>query len=227
MYLFSSSAHVRPRSRPLTPDPPLLSRRAVTADPFSGSRGVGGGAPAASEPAGKIHFGPRAGPQAGVESDLGYPGKAFPAPSSRLSPQTTFACRLEFDSGPGWPSLWSPGLPWRLRGTGLCDLWDPGRRKGLECGPPAPSVFSYDGTAPSRRMDQTKPGVQMSRLLLGPVGSFYALVPGAGALMLGWELPESSPHQGGVGGLPASLLRALEKEERFARWQPQLARWQV
>jgi hypothetical protein len=55
----------------------------------------------------------------------------------------------------------------------------------------------------------------MSRLLLGPVGSLYALVPGAGALMLGWELPESSPHQGGVGGLPVSLLRALEKEERF------------
>lgn len=51
----------------------------------------------------------------------------------------------------------------------------------------------------------------MSRLLLGPVGSLYALVPGAGSLMLGWELPESSPHQGGVGGFPVSLLRALEK----------------
>lgn len=117
MYLFPSSAHVRPRSRPLTPDPPLLSRRAVTADPFSGSRGVGGGAPAASEPAGRIHFGPRAGPQAGVASDLGYPGKAFPAPSSRLSPQISFARRLEFDSGPGWPSLWSPGLPLAVTGN--------------------------------------------------------------------------------------------------------------
>lgn len=76
-------------------------------------------------------------------------------------------------------------------------------------------------------MGQTKPGVQVSRLLLGPTGSLYALVPGAGALMLGWELLESGPRQGGVGGLPASLLRALEKKERFARWQPQLARWQV
>lgn len=63
--LFPSSAHVRPRSRPLTPDPPLLSLRAVTADPFSGSRGVGGGAPAASEPAGRLPFGSRAGPLAG------------------------------------------------------------------------------------------------------------------------------------------------------------------
>lgn len=80
VYLFPSSAHVRPRSRPLTPDPPLLSRRAVIADPFSGSRGVGGGAPAASEPAGRIHFGLRAGPQAGVVSDLSYPGKGFPYP---------------------------------------------------------------------------------------------------------------------------------------------------
>lgn len=60
-------------------------------------------------------------------------------------------------------------------------------------------------------MGQTKPGVQVSRLLLGPAGSLYALVPGAGALMLGWELLESGPRQGGVGGLPASLLRALER----------------
>lgn len=30
---FSSSAHLGPRPRPLTPDPQLLPRRAVTADP--------------------------------------------------------------------------------------------------------------------------------------------------------------------------------------------------
>lgn len=88
-------------------------------------------------------------------------------------------------------------------------------------------MFCCDGDPPAWGMGLTKPTVQMPRLFLGPAGSLCALVPGAGALMLGWELPEPGPRQGGVGGLPATLLRALEKEERFARWQPQLARWQV
>lgn len=67
-------------------------------------------------------------------------------------------------------------------------------------------------------MGQANLTVRMPRLLLGPAGSLCSS-SGCGFpdVELGWELLEPGPRQGGVGGLPASLLRALEKEERFTR----------
>lgn len=59
--------------------------------------------------------------------------------------------------------------------------------------------------------------VQMPRLLLGSALESLCFSSGCGfaGVELGWELPEPGPYLGGAGSLPASLLHALEKEERF------------
>lgn len=75
-------------------------------------------------------MGPARASRLGSHPTLAKPGKAFPAPGSRLSPQTSSARRLEFDSGPGWPSLWPPGLPLAVTGSGALRSPGSGRKEG-------------------------------------------------------------------------------------------------
>lgn len=87
-------------------------------------------------------------------------------------------------------------------------------------------MFCYDGAAPARGRGQAKLTVLMPEQL--PVWESLCFSSGCGCpgVELGWEPPEPGPRRGGVGSLPASLLHALEKEQRFTRrWL--LARWQV
>lgn len=127
------SAHLRPRPRPLTPDPPL-PQRAITTDPDRSHPRVGVRAEEASEAPAGIHPVLALQPARGMGSGpyLGYPGGAFrpsPSPGSRLSSQTPLPraawSLIPAQAGlppppPTRPPQVSPRLHWRrLRGTGL------------------------------------------------------------------------------------------------------------
>lgn len=76
---------LKPWPRPLTPDPPLLPRRTVTADPYLSIPSCG-----LSTPAG-IGFGPAPAHRMGSgapEASLEGPSDPFPTPGSRLGPQS-------------------------------------------------------------------------------------------------------------------------------------------
>lgn len=83
-----------------------------------------------------------------------------------------------------------------------------------------------DGSTPTWGRGQAKLTVQMPGVLLVRESLCFSSGCGYPGVELGWKLPEPGPRRGGVGSLPASLLHALEKEERFTRWW-RLARWQV
>lgn len=228
--------HLRPRPRPLTPDPPLRPGRAVTADPNLSTPWCRESEP--EQPLSPLQDPvlSRTCPRSGVWYSLGSASRRGlqTPPHPRLAARSAGSSSpraLEFDSGPAWPSPCPPGLPLAAIGGGYgergSDLWDPGRQEGARARATGPRMFCCDdGAAPARGRGQAELTVPMPGLLPARESLCFSSGCGCPGVELGWKPPEPGPRRGGVGSLPASLLHALEKEERFTRrWR--LARWQV
>lgn len=141
--------HLRPRPRPLTPDPPLLPGRAVTADPNLSTPWCRESEP--EQPLSPLQgsgFVPHL-PRSGVWYSLGSAGGAFrplPTLGSRLGPQAPppRAPRSLILALPGLPPaprvFPSPPLA-AVTGNGAQIFGTPGVRKGRERGPQGPACF--------------------------------------------------------------------------------------